>query len=158
MVEQSGVGASRAGHGARAGRRWLRRVATGLVLAMMAAVLALPPALAQEQEATVANETRASASSDSEITSGDIVTGLNSGNVVATGDNHNSQVVINGGYATSPTFIDFHIYGGWSDADADAGWAEVVADGPEVGDGSALGDRNTVDNSENDNSDSSICC
>lgn len=143
----------------------IRRVSVGLVLAVMAAVLLLPGAMAQDQEATVANETHATATSDSEIKSGDIITGLNSGNVIATGDNHQSQVQIHGGNYTSPTYIDFYIDGGWSDAGADAGWNEVVADGPEAGDNSAVGDSNSIDNSEDysdnsDNSDNStdICC
>ncbi len=144
--------------GARPGL--VRRVAVGVVVAMVAAVMSTPAAWAQEDaEATVANDTNSSASSDSEIRAGDIVTGLNSGNVVATGDNHNSTVQIHGGNYTSPTYIDFYIDGGWSDAYSDAGYNESVVDGPEVGDGSAVGDDNYVDNSE-DYSDNStdICC
>lgn len=137
----------------------VRRVSVGVTLAVMATVLLLPGAMAQDQEATVANETHATATSDSEIKSGDIITGLNSGNVIATGDNYQSQVQIHGGNYTSPTYIDFYIDGGWSDANSDAGWNEVVADGPEAGDGSAVGDDNFVDSSE-DYSDNStdICC
>jgi hypothetical protein len=101
---------------------------------IVAAVALLAPAARAQDDygATVANDTEATAASNAEIRTGDIVTGYNSGNAVTTADSHQGDVAIDGGDFDSPTVIVFTIDSGTNDAYADGGFNDATTDGPEV--------------------------
>lgn len=133
---------------------WRRRsvVGSATVTSALLMALAAPGARAQEEYgATVANDTEATASSDAEIRSGDIIIGYNTGNQVPTADSHQGMIVIDGGNFLNPTAIDFVIDTGTNDAYADGGINDANTDGPEtdvsVSDDLVQGDGNTLDES-----------